>query len=89
MDFRHMTAPCGLDCFNCPVYLANDDEKMRAIVSEKTGIPLEQAVCKGCRGESGKCPGKGKGSNLLLTHISNVLVAVIFSPITTMNQTLS
>ncbi|MCE5265665.1 MAG: DUF3795 domain-containing protein [Deltaproteobacteria bacterium] len=56
MNYREMTAPCGLDCFNCPVFLANDNEKIRAMVSEKMGIPLEQAVCKGCRGEKGKCP---------------------------------
>ncbi len=55
MNYREMTAPCGLDCFNCPVFLANDNEKIRAMVSEKMGIPLEQAVCKGCRGEKGKC----------------------------------
>jgi hypothetical protein len=55
MNYREMTAPCGLDCFNCPVYLANDNDEMRAMVSERTGIPLEQAVCKGCRGEKGKC----------------------------------
>lgn len=56
MNYREMTAPCGLDCFNCPVFLANDNQKIRTMVSEKMGIPLEQAVCKGCRGEKGKCP---------------------------------
>lgn len=56
MNYREMTAPCGLDCFNCPVFLANDNEKIRAMVAAKMGIPPEQAVCKGCRGEKGKCP---------------------------------
>ena len=56
MNYREMTAPCGLDCFNCPVFLANDDEKIRAMVAAKMGISPEQAVCKGCRGEKGKCP---------------------------------
>ena len=56
MNYRQMTAPCGLDCFNCPVYLANENQEIRTSVSKKTGIPLDQAVCKGCRGESGKCP---------------------------------
>ena len=56
MNYEQMTAPCGLDCFNCIVYLANENQEMRAIVSKKTGIPLENAVCEGCRNINGKCP---------------------------------
>ena len=56
MNYKQMTAPCGLDCFNCIVYLANENQDLRALVSKKTGIPFEQAVCKGCRDENGKCP---------------------------------
>lgn len=56
MNYREMTAPCGLDCFNCIVYLANNNDEMRKLVSERTGIPFEKAVCKGCRGERGQCP---------------------------------
>lgn len=51
-----MTAPCGLDCFNCIVYLANENEELREKISNKTGVPAEKAVCKGCRNEHGKCP---------------------------------
>lgn len=51
-----MTAPCGLDCFNCVVYLANEDENLRKIISEKLNIPQEKAVCQGCRNENGACP---------------------------------
>jgi hypothetical protein len=46
MDYRHMTAPCGLDCFNCPVYLAREDEGLRTKISQNTGIPAEQARCQ-------------------------------------------
>lgn len=53
MDYLQMTAPCGLDCFNCPVYLANDDPDIRATIAEKLGIPAEKAVCQGCRNENG------------------------------------
>ena len=56
MNYEEMTAPCGLACFNCIVYLANKNQKLREMVSKKTGIPIEEAVCKGCRGENGKCP---------------------------------
>ena len=53
MDYTQMTAPCGLDCFNCPMYLANKNEKLRNVIAEKLNIPLEMAVCRGCRNESG------------------------------------
>jgi len=54
MDYKQMTAPCGLDCFNCPAYLAKDNEKLRGIISKKMGVPLEKAFCQGCRNENGK-----------------------------------
>lgn len=53
MDYARMTAPCGLDCFNCPMYLANENESLRARISEKQGVPWEKAACKGCRNEGG------------------------------------
>lgn len=56
MDYEHMIAPCGQDCFNCIAYLANEDPEMRAMVSERAGLPLEEAVCPGCRTVNGKCP---------------------------------
>lgn len=27
MDYFQMTAPCGLDCFNCHFFLAREDQK--------------------------------------------------------------
>jgi hypothetical protein len=54
MDYARMTAPCGLDCFNCPIYLAKDDERLRAVISKKRGVPLERAFCCGCRDEGGQ-----------------------------------
>lgn len=53
MDYKQMTAPCGLDCFNCPVYLANDNQEIRKELAQKMGIKEEEAVCKGCRNEKG------------------------------------
>ena len=53
MDYDQMTAPCGLDCFNCPMYLANENQELRNAISKKQGIPLEKAVCQGCRNEDG------------------------------------
>lgn len=53
MDYTQMTAPCGLDCFNCALYLANDNEKIRKVVAEKIQMPLPDATCNGCRAEAG------------------------------------
>ncbi len=53
MDYRQMTSPCGLDCFNCPMYLANEDMTLRASVSERLHLPLETAKCEGCRNARG------------------------------------
>jgi len=53
MDYRHMTAPCGLDCFNCVLYLGRENERLRAAVAKRMNIPAEQLVCNGCRNENG------------------------------------
>jgi hypothetical protein len=48
MDYQQMTSSCGLDCFNCPAYLANDNLKLRIDISERLGLPPENATCNGC-----------------------------------------
>ncbi|MBN1381336.1 MAG: DUF3795 domain-containing protein [Deltaproteobacteria bacterium] len=56
MDYMKMTAPCGLDCFNCPVYMAGDNEDLRKKIAQNMGMPEEKVVCKGCRAENGTIP---------------------------------
>ncbi|HTY23803.1 MAG TPA: DUF3795 domain-containing protein [Desulfomonilaceae bacterium] len=53
MDYRQMTSPCGLDCFNCRMYLANDDTELRTANAEALGLPYEEAKCEGCRNAGG------------------------------------
>jgi len=53
MDYRKMTAPCGLDCFNCPMFLAASDDKIRKGIAERLGLPEEKASCPGCRAQGG------------------------------------
>ncbi len=53
IDYTNMTPPCGLDCFNCLKYLANEIEKLRNIIAERLNITLERAVCGGCQNENG------------------------------------
>ena len=54
MDYSDLTAPCGLPCFACYLYLANENEAMRHLVSQELGLPREQAVCPGCRNTHGR-----------------------------------
>jgi hypothetical protein len=59
MDYLHMTAPCGLDCFNCTFYLAREDSeamKQVEIWSEQLNIPAEIMSCRGCRNHNGQIP---------------------------------
>ena len=59
MDIRHMTAPCGLDCFNCQFYLAHKDEEAKRAVEELSAqlkIPFDVMLCHGCRAHDGIIP---------------------------------
>jgi len=56
MDYKQMTAPCGLDCFNCFIYSGYADKELQAKVLKEAGHSLEVANCKGCRNEKGKIP---------------------------------
>lgn len=53
MDYKQLTAPCGRDCFNCSLYHARDNEKLRGIVAKKYKLDPETAFCNGCRAEDG------------------------------------
>jgi uncharacterized radical SAM superfamily Fe-S cluster-containing enzyme len=41
MDYKHLTSPCGLACWNCLLYKAKDNEQIRAAIAQKTGRPAE------------------------------------------------
>ena len=34
MDYREMTAPCGLDCFNCTFFLAPEDPEAQSQIEQ-------------------------------------------------------
>jgi hypothetical protein len=53
MDYQQMTSPCGMDCFNCPAYLANEDAQVRAALAERLRLPHEKVRCEGCRNARG------------------------------------
>jgi len=49
-----LTAPCGLDCFNCELHENNLTPGLAEIIHTKMGVPKEQIACKGCRQQDGK-----------------------------------
>jgi hypothetical protein len=49
MDYLQLTAPCGRDCFNCPLFLANENNTLRKALAEKYQQPEDRISCKGCR----------------------------------------
>jgi len=50
---RTLTAPCGLDCFNCEIYEANITEEMKEQFATKIKKEPEDVPCMGCREEKG------------------------------------
>jgi hypothetical protein len=58
-DKKKLTAPCGLDCFNCELYEENITEQIKTLLSQKLNIDKDNIVCKGCRAQEGHiivCP---------------------------------
>lgn len=49
-----LTAPCGLDCFNCEVHENNVTDELREMLSANLGIPPAEVQCKGCREQKGE-----------------------------------
>lgn len=59
MDYLQMTAPCGLDCFNCHFFLAQEDQKTMSMVeklAEEYNMPVEIMLCRGCRPHNAQIP---------------------------------
>jgi hypothetical protein len=55
MNKIELTAPCGLDCFNCGWFEENLTDEIRVKEAERLGISFDEVNCKGCRIEQGKC----------------------------------
>ena len=53
MDYKNLTSPCGLDCWNCIMYLVKDDKSKREKIAKKMNVPEDKASCQGCRNEKG------------------------------------
>ena len=53
VDKKALTAPCGLDCFNCEIYEENLTSDFAQLIHDKLGIPKHEIPCKGCRQQDG------------------------------------
>jgi hypothetical protein len=54
MDKRALTAPCGLDCFNCDLYSDNLTDKLAGLIHEKLGVSEQDIPCRGCLQQNGR-----------------------------------
>lgn len=57
MDYALLTAPCGKDCFNCPLYIGEENRENRQNFLKRNNIPEDKFQCNGCRPNNGYCPG--------------------------------
>lgn len=53
-DKTALTAPCGLDCFNCELYESNLTPALAEVIQSKFGVPQEAIACRGCRLQDGQ-----------------------------------
>jgi len=53
-DKKALTAPCGIDCFNCEIHESNLSNEVAQTLQGKYGWPKEEIACKGCRQQDGK-----------------------------------
>jgi hypothetical protein len=53
-DVYALTAPCGIDCFNCELLESNLTGELRASIAARTGRPPAEVGCHGCRAHG--CP---------------------------------
>ena len=54
-----LTAPCGLDCFNCDVFEANLTPDRRSALAARLGRRPDEVGCDGCRALQGVNPFAG------------------------------
>lgn len=49
MNYRELTAPCGIDCFNCEVFGANITPELQTLIASYRGMDPSEVRCGGCR----------------------------------------
>jgi hypothetical protein len=54
MDYKELTAPCGIPCFECFAFKAKSNETIKKRISEGFGMDYDKSDCEGCRNRNGK-----------------------------------
>ena len=49
IDYKKLTSPCGIDCFNCELFEDNVTKEMQQRIGTMMGIPPEKVTCGSCR----------------------------------------
>jgi hypothetical protein len=52
-NFQELTAPCGIDCFNCPVFEGIITEETKQRMAKRLNVTPEEVPCPGCRAAKG------------------------------------
>ena len=50
---KELTAPCGMDCFNCPVYVDNITTVVKYVLALRLRLSPRNIPCTGCRKQQG------------------------------------
>lgn len=53
LNKRELTAPCGLDCFNCELFETNLTDDLAEMIHQRFNVPKAEIPCKGCRVQDG------------------------------------
>lgn len=53
-SIKTLTAPCGMDCFNCQIQTENITEEMKLRMAQLLSRNPEEIPCAGCRPKQGK-----------------------------------
>ncbi len=66
MNYKKLTAPCGLACFGCPVCVDKPSLKtaimsgaVKLMLFKKFDFKKSNSICRGCRSEEGRCKATG------------------------------
>jgi hypothetical protein len=54
MNYKELTAPCGIPCFECVSYKAKTNETIKKRISVGIEMDYDKSECEGCRSRNGK-----------------------------------
>jgi len=54
VDYRQLTAPCGIPCFECAAFKATSNVAIKKRIAEGLGMDYDTSNCEGCRSRNGK-----------------------------------